>query len=249
MMALIHVSLFSSKPNSFFIYLMFMAESTNILMDGALRMLVKPGSKMRNLVPFAVEKFKSNDCQKVVWTSVGGATGKTVSCAEQFKQLVASAQTPSSSTDSQTLYQFVDIRYDRRLCVDPVASVRYCLEEPCISIYISKTPLPQGGPVSLSLTSSSFLESISAASSAETLVKPPTRRCLAHKKRRKRDRTNDMPRTNPQTSDQESLIAGDPLDESPLSSFVSESPRLAPALQFVSASINESMHKNRKRKR
>lgn len=45
---------------------------------------VKPSSKMTNLIDFAVKSLKENKLQ--LWSGIGPAVGKTISCAEIVKR-------------------------------------------------------------------------------------------------------------------------------------------------------------------
>lgn len=47
-------------------------------------MRVKPASKMTNLIEFALNSFKENKTQ--LWTGIGPAVGKAISCAEIVKR-------------------------------------------------------------------------------------------------------------------------------------------------------------------
>lgn len=47
-------------------------------------MQVKPASKMANLIEFALNSLKEKKAQ--LWTGIGPAVGKTISCAEIVKR-------------------------------------------------------------------------------------------------------------------------------------------------------------------
>ncbi|XP_076653946.1 ribonuclease P protein subunit Rpp25 isoform X2 [Halictus rubicundus] len=49
-----------------------------------LLMRVKSGTKIRNVLGYALKEFPNFDC--VVWTSIGHGIGKAISCAELFKK-------------------------------------------------------------------------------------------------------------------------------------------------------------------
>lgn len=49
-------------------------------------MKVKPSSKMQNLIEYALKAIDEN--QTLVWTGIGPAIGKTISCAEILKRRV-----------------------------------------------------------------------------------------------------------------------------------------------------------------
>lgn len=62
-------------------------------------MRVKPASKMTNLIEFALNSFKENKTQ--LWTGVGPAVGKAISCAEIVKRR------------SKSLHQITKISYHK----------------------------------------------------------------------------------------------------------------------------------------
>ncbi|XP_078045343.1 ribonuclease P protein subunit Rpp25 [Augochlora pura] len=54
------------------------------LPENYLLMRVKSGTKMRNVLGYALKEFSNHSC--VVWTSAGHGIGKAISCAELFKR-------------------------------------------------------------------------------------------------------------------------------------------------------------------
>ncbi|KAL2712184.1 ribonuclease P protein subunit p25-like protein [Vespula squamosa] len=50
-----------------------------------LLMRVKSGTKIRNVLGYAIKEFSNHDC--IVWTGVGEAVGKVISCSELFKTI------------------------------------------------------------------------------------------------------------------------------------------------------------------
>ncbi|KAF7379551.1 hypothetical protein HZH66_014922 [Vespula vulgaris] len=50
-----------------------------------LLMRVKGGTKIRNVLGYAIKEFSNHDC--IVWTGVGEAVGKVISCSELFKTI------------------------------------------------------------------------------------------------------------------------------------------------------------------
>jgi len=48
-------------------------------------MKVKPGSKMDNLITFALQLLQTGGKTCQLWTGIGPAIGKTISCAEIIK--------------------------------------------------------------------------------------------------------------------------------------------------------------------
>lgn len=45
---------------------------------------MKSGTKMRNVLEFAMKEFPNND--GILWTAAGEGVGKAISCAEIFKR-------------------------------------------------------------------------------------------------------------------------------------------------------------------
>ncbi|XP_078695964.1 ribonuclease P protein subunit p25-like protein [Branchiostoma floridae x Branchiostoma belcheri] len=54
--------------------------------DDVLEMKVQHGSKVRNLMGFAVRKFKDETVRQIVWSGSDKAISKTVTCAEILKR-------------------------------------------------------------------------------------------------------------------------------------------------------------------
>ncbi|XP_047367388.1 ribonuclease P protein subunit p25 [Vespa velutina] len=50
-----------------------------------LLMRVKNGTKIRNVLGYAIKEFTNHEC--IVWTGVGQAVGKVISCSELFKTI------------------------------------------------------------------------------------------------------------------------------------------------------------------
>ncbi|XP_014489176.1 PREDICTED: ribonuclease P protein subunit p25-like protein [Dinoponera quadriceps] len=79
-------------------------ESTTIpiknLPEKFICMHVKSGTKIRNVLAYALKEFPNNN--SVVWTGVGQAIGKTISCAELFKR------------KHEGLHQVTKLRYTKR---------------------------------------------------------------------------------------------------------------------------------------
>ncbi|THD27723.1 hypothetical protein D915_001412 [Fasciola hepatica] len=171
-------------------------------MDGEdLTMIVKPGSKIKNLLPFALKAFQAKTCRKVKWLSLQGATAKTVSCAEQFKQRclpqsqvnMCSIREPSRHPDQvQELYQSSRIFLQRRDVTETAARIQYTLEEAAIEIVISKDPIAKDPSCQLVTRASDFVDFVPCATPTED--KSLGRRRLKHTKKRKRE----MPLNDPE---------------------------------------------------
>ncbi|KAG5443662.1 hypothetical protein CSKR_102560 [Clonorchis sinensis] len=222
-----------------------------------LRMTVNAGSKLSNLVPFAVNSFKRPSCRKVIWKSMSGSVAKTVACAERFKQMALSSskQMPGSPPISNfskdepitQLYQLTKISTVKRNCVDRDTMVTYVLEEPAIIISLSKDPLPEETFVQL-VTSENPSVSFNVPPSLTSfqIPKPLSRRQLVHSKKRKREAVKDplsrqldsiSSRPNSALSDKQSVNS---IDFPPV---MHQSPRLAPALLAVSGAVKKSKKK------
>ncbi|KAA3675825.1 ribonucleases P/MRP protein subunit RPP25 [Paragonimus westermani] len=208
-----------------------------------LYMHVKRGSKLANLIPFAVEKFLTANFRKVSWASSQGATAKTVSCAEQFKQKVFpdnSASKPPHSEQIRQLYQSTTIQYQRRKCVEPAAGVRYVLEEPSIIIVLSKDPLPESNSSQLVSAETSFTDFLNPNSAPIISTKPSSRRRLEHVKKRKREPTHESSRgTKPRTLDCGFMAFGEQGSNSESNSLTYQSPRFAPATLAVTSGLKK----------
>ncbi|KAF7260461.1 hypothetical protein EG68_02036 [Paragonimus skrjabini miyazakii] len=216
-----------------------------------LYMHVKRGSKPANLIPFAVEKFLTAKYRKVSWASSQGATAKTVSCAEQFKQRVFLDNPISQPPDSEQikqLYQSTTIQYQRRKCVEPAAGVRYLLEEPSIIIVLSKDPLSESNSAQLVCAETSFADFLSARSAPIISTKPPSRRRLEHVKKRKREATHEPSRgAKPRTPlDYGFMALGEQGSNSESNSLTYQSPRFAPATLAVANCVNKLKARRKK---
>lgn len=58
----------------------------NHLPSNLVWMKVRPGSKMTNLIEYAIKSMEENRCQ--VWTGMGPAIGKAISCVEIMKRKI-----------------------------------------------------------------------------------------------------------------------------------------------------------------
>nr|CAG4639702.1 EOG090X0KMN [Daphnia magna] len=58
----------------------------NYLPPGVVWMKVRPGSKMTNLIKYALKSME--ECRSQVWTGVGPAIGKCISCVEIMKRKI-----------------------------------------------------------------------------------------------------------------------------------------------------------------
>lgn len=95
------------------------------LHEHAVHMTVNYGSKIRNLMGFALKKMQEPTTKQIVWTGSGSAIPKAISCAEILKRKI------------KGLYQINKIRY-KRLIVNR--------DIPTISILLSKEKLDPEEP-------------------------------------------------------------------------------------------------------
>ncbi|XP_046651263.1 ribonuclease P protein subunit p25-like protein [Daphnia pulicaria] len=100
-------------------------------------MKVRPGSKMTNLIEFALKSMEDNKTQ--VWSGTGAAIGKTISCVEIMKRKI------------QNLHQISKISYHK--CEeywnpksDELDSLRVVRSIPLIHILLSIEPLDSNEP-------------------------------------------------------------------------------------------------------
>lgn len=74
----------------------------DLLVSGAIHMNVKAGSKIRNLIAFALQKFQDSTNKQIVWGGLGSqAITKVITCAEIIKRKI------------KNLHQVNDIRFKR----------------------------------------------------------------------------------------------------------------------------------------
>uniref|UniRef100_G3PWG0 Ribonuclease P and MRP subunit p25, b n=1 Tax=Gasterosteus aculeatus TaxID=69293 RepID=G3PWG0_GASAC len=109
------------------------------LASGVLEMRVKEGSKIRNLMGFAMARMQTEKLRQVVFTGSGRAVTKTITCAEIMKRKVGS------------LHQLTKLRY--KVVKEVWESSEGGASEmtvhrtvPSISILLSKDPLDPREP-------------------------------------------------------------------------------------------------------
>lgn len=102
-------------------------------LDGALEMRVKEGSKIRNLMGFAVARMQEAGAgpRQVVFTGSGRAVTKTITCAEIMKRRLTG------------LHQLTKLRYRavREVWESGDGQTTVQRDVPSISILLSKDPL------------------------------------------------------------------------------------------------------------
>ncbi|TGZ55354.1 hypothetical protein CRM22_010411 [Opisthorchis felineus] len=194
---------------------------------------------------------------EVIWKSTPGSVAKTVACAERFKQITLSSskQTPDSPSFSTfsndepitQLYQLTKISTVKRNCVDRDTMVTYVLEEPAITISLSKDPIPEETFVQL-VTSENPSVSFNIPPSLTSLQipKPLSRRQLVHSKKRKREAAKDpLSRQLDSFSSRPNSVLSDkqPVNSIDFPPVTHQSPRLAAALLAVSGAVKKSKKK------
>lgn len=99
---------------------------------GIVWMKVKPASKMTNLVGFALKSLEENKIQ--LWSGVGPAVGKTISCVEIIKRRFGNLHQISKIS-----YQKCEELWEPKL--DGLDSLRVVRNVPVIHILLSCDPL------------------------------------------------------------------------------------------------------------
>lgn len=95
-------------------------------------MKVSPGSKMRNVLEFALKDFENKDV--ILWSGSGPAVSKTISCAEIMKQKCRSLHQISA-----ICYRKVTEFWDP--LIEALDQLKVTREIPTIHILLSKQPL------------------------------------------------------------------------------------------------------------
>ncbi|XP_052811711.1 ribonuclease P protein subunit p25-like protein [Mya arenaria] len=102
-------------------------------------MRVSGGSKIRNVMGYAMKKIKEPEVKQVCWTGSGKAITKTVSCVEIMKRKV------------KGLHQVTKLRYRRveeywEPKLEGLERLKVNRDIPAISILLSKEPLDKNEP-------------------------------------------------------------------------------------------------------
>lgn len=107
----------------------------DIIVEGAIEMKVKAGSKIRNLMSFALKKFEEQTVKQIVWSGSGQqAVSKVITCVEMMKRTY------------KDLHQVNDIRYRRieeywEPKLSGLERLKVNKDVPMISIILSKDTL------------------------------------------------------------------------------------------------------------
>ncbi|RNA09824.1 ribonuclease P subunit p25 [Brachionus plicatilis] len=102
--------------------------------SNVIHMNVKTGSKVANLVNYAIKQFEEDSLNQITWNGTGDALNKVVACAEIMKKKI------------KNLYQINKIGFARteeqwKSNLENLRDIRIVREIPRICIIISKTPL------------------------------------------------------------------------------------------------------------
>ncbi|KAH9520375.1 Ribonuclease P protein subunit p25-like protein [Bulinus truncatus] len=106
----------------------------SLQMEGAIEMKVTNGSKIRNVMGYAISSFGSNSVRHLTWNGSGNAISKTISCAEIMKRKI------------KGLHQITQIGFLRvedfwEPSVEGLDRLKVNTNIPTISILLSKDPL------------------------------------------------------------------------------------------------------------
>lgn len=106
-----------------------------------IEMKVKDGSKIRNLMGFAIGKMESESMHQILFSGTGKALGKTLTCVEIMKRRVKDLHQITKIFYRQTEEIWEPIVPEAGL--DPLTVKRNC---PSICILLSKVPLDTAEP-------------------------------------------------------------------------------------------------------
>ncbi|KAE8574113.1 hypothetical protein XENTR_v10024963 [Xenopus tropicalis] len=106
-----------------------------------IEMKVRDGSKMRNLLGFAIGQMERQATRQIVFSGSGKALGKTISCAEIMKRRLGGLHQLTRVCFRQTQETWEPIVPDVGL--DPLTVRRNC---PSVCILLSKDPLDPAEP-------------------------------------------------------------------------------------------------------
>jgi len=102
--------------------------------ENAVHMRVSGGSKIKNLLGFAIKKFKEPEIKQLTWNGSGQAVAKAISCAEIMKRKI------------KDLHQINKVRYHRieefwEPKLDDLERLKVNRDIPAITILLSKEEL------------------------------------------------------------------------------------------------------------
>ncbi|XP_067649379.1 ribonuclease P protein subunit p25-like protein isoform X2 [Haliotis asinina] len=107
--------------------------------DNVVEMRVSAGSKIRNIMGYAIKRMKEPDIKQITWNGSGHAVNKTISCAEIMKRKV------------KGLHQITKIRFRRieeywEPKMEGLERLKVNRDIPAVSILLSKEPLDTSQP-------------------------------------------------------------------------------------------------------
>ncbi|CAL1535579.1 unnamed protein product [Lymnaea stagnalis] len=111
----------------------------SLTMEGAVEMKVTNGSKIRNIMGYAMSTFADKNIRHLTWNGTENAINKTISCAEIMKRKI------------KGLHQITQIGFLRvedfwEPTVEGLDTLKVNTNIPAISILLSKDPLDASDP-------------------------------------------------------------------------------------------------------
>ncbi|CAH8576061.1 unnamed protein product [Schistosoma turkestanicum] len=215
--------------------------------SACVNMNVTPGSKSANLVPYAVEKFKSEETDTIIWWSKHGAVAKTVACAEMFKSIMSNTipRTPQlDSVSSPKLYQCSRLHLQSCNCSVPDTTMTCTVEEPGIAILFSKSPFPgEDCQLPVDFGGNGFSDFVKKGETSKlTLDHPPSRRRLSRTIRKKRDTSRGLGKNEAK------FVSNDSSETSDFHTVPFQTPRLATAISNVNKVLKHKKLNKKRRK-
>ncbi|XP_046367841.2 ribonuclease P protein subunit p25-like protein [Haliotis rufescens] len=109
------------------------------LHDNVVEMRVSAGSKIRNIMGYAIKRMKEPDVKQITWNGSGHAVNKTISCAEIMKRKI------------KGLHQITKIRFRRieefwEPKMEGLERLKVNRDIPAISILLSREPVNTSQP-------------------------------------------------------------------------------------------------------
>eukprot|EP00916_Digyalum_oweni_P001700 GHVL01003234.1.p1 GENE.GHVL01003234.1~~GHVL01003234.1.p1 ORF type:complete len:206 (-),score=23.53 GHVL01003234.1:602-1219(-) len=107
--------------------------------DDAVQMRITQGSKIRNVMGFAMKKMAEKETRQITWNGCGSSVTKTITCAEIMKRKL------------KVLHQITKVRFKRTVehwspHVEGLEPLKVNRDVPAISILLSKDPLDSSEP-------------------------------------------------------------------------------------------------------
>ncbi|XP_063421942.1 ribonuclease P protein subunit p25-like protein isoform X1 [Mytilus trossulus] len=105
-----------------------------VLNETGIEMKVNAGSKIRNLMGFAMKKMKEPTIKQMTWNGSGNAMNKAISCAEIMKR-----KTKGLHQISKVYYRRIEEYWEPK--IEGLERLKVNRDIPAISILLSKEPL------------------------------------------------------------------------------------------------------------